>query len=147
MPWATDIHLDHATESARRWFCQAISEQADALVVMGDIAESHSHSLSTTFMVMDALVDKLIDFVLGDHDYYRGSVMGTQSAVAEIVRGSQKLTYLTQAGVVELSPRTALIGHNGWADEGLELTAEDRGRGGGVKKNLVTRWQSHNFRG
>ena len=41
LAWATDIHLDHASESARRRFCQSVKEQADALVVTGDIAESH----------------------------------------------------------------------------------------------------------
>ena len=41
LAWATDIHLDHASESARRRFCQSVNEQADALVVTGDIAESH----------------------------------------------------------------------------------------------------------
>jgi len=41
LAWATDIHLDHATESACRQFCQAANEQADALVFTGDIAESN----------------------------------------------------------------------------------------------------------
>jgi len=41
LAWATDIHLDHASEAARREFCQFVNEQADALVVTGDIAESH----------------------------------------------------------------------------------------------------------
>ena len=67
-------------------------------------------------MVMDDLVGKPIYFVLGNHDFYRGSVAGTRSAVAEIVHGSQNLVYLTQAGVVELTPHTALVGHDGWAD-------------------------------
>ena len=37
LAWATDIHLDHASEAARRKFCQSVNDQADALVVTGDI--------------------------------------------------------------------------------------------------------------
>jgi len=48
LAWATDIHLDHASESARRKFCQFIKEQADALVIMGDTAESHVISAALT---------------------------------------------------------------------------------------------------
>ncbi len=32
LAWATDIHLDHASEAARRRFCESVQEQADALV-------------------------------------------------------------------------------------------------------------------
>jgi len=38
---ATDIHLDHVGESARRRFCQSVPEQDNSLVVTDDIAESH----------------------------------------------------------------------------------------------------------
>ena len=41
LAWSTDIHLDHAKESARQRFCQSVNGQAEALVVTGDIAESH----------------------------------------------------------------------------------------------------------
>ncbi len=99
---------------ARRRFLESIREQTDVLVVSGDIAESNS--LGATLMVMDALVGRPIYFVLGNHDFYRGSVAGTRSAVAEMIGGCQAMVYLSQAGVVELTPSTALVGHDGWAD-------------------------------
>jgi 3',5'-cyclic AMP phosphodiesterase CpdA len=114
LAWATDIHLNFVTTMARRRFLESVSGQADALVVTGDIAESNS--LGATLMVMDAIVDRPIYFVLGNHDFYRGSVGGTRSAVTEMIHGSQKMVYLSQAGVVELTPNTALVGHDGWAD-------------------------------
>ena len=40
LAWATDIHLDHAGESARRKFCQSVKEQADALAA--DLIEAGS---------------------------------------------------------------------------------------------------------
>jgi hypothetical protein len=36
--------------------------------------------------------------------------------VANAARQSKYLTYLTATGVVELTPRTAIVGHDGWAD-------------------------------
>ena len=112
LAWATDIHLDHATESARRRFCQSVEEQADALVVTGDIAESHI--LGSALTALATLTERPVYFVLGNHDFYRGSVASTRRQVGYVV--GENLVYLSQAGVVELTPNTALVGHDGWAD-------------------------------
>ena len=112
LAWATDIHLDHAGESARRKFCQSVKEQADALVVTGDIAESHI--LGSALTALATLTERPVYFVLGNHDFYRGSVAGTRRQVGYVV--GEGLVYLSQAGVVELTPTTALVGHDGWAD-------------------------------
>ncbi len=112
LAWATDIHLDHASESARRRFCQSVNEQADALVVTGDIAESHI--LGSALESLATLTGRPVYFVLGNHDFYRGSVAGTRRQVGYVV--TESLVYLSQAGVVELTPSTALVGHDGWAD-------------------------------
>ena len=114
LAWATDIHLDHATESARRRFCQSVNEQADALVVTGDIAESHI--LGTTLTMLAELTAVPVYFVLGNHDFYRGSVAATRRIVGYVVNDTPGLVYLSQAGVVELKSSTALVGHDGWAD-------------------------------
>ena len=53
LAWATDIHLNFVTTMACRRFLESVKEQADALVVTGDIAESNS--LGTTLIAMDAL--------------------------------------------------------------------------------------------
>ncbi len=112
LAWATDIHLDHATESARRRFCQSVNEQANALVVTGDIAESLI--LGSALESLATLTGRPVFFVLGNHDFYRGSVAGTRRQVGYVV--GEGLVYLNQAGVVELTPTTALVGHDGWAD-------------------------------
>jgi 3',5'-cyclic AMP phosphodiesterase CpdA len=112
LAWATDIHFDHATESARRKFFESVNEQADAMVVTGDIAESHI--LGSTLKSLATPTDGPVYFVLGNHDFYRGSVAGTRRQVGHVV--GDGLVYLSQAGVVELTPNTALVGHDGWAD-------------------------------
>jgi len=91
--------------------------QADALVVSGDIAESNS--LDEILRQMDAVLTMPVYFVLGNHDFYRGDVAGIRSAVAGMVSGAKNLVYLSQAGVVELLPSTALVGHDGWPDARL----------------------------
>ncbi len=114
LAWATDIHLDHAKNTVQHKFYESVKEQADALVLTGDIAESPS--IGRVLTVMEMLVERPIYFVLGNHDYYRGSIADTRFYVAQVVGESRRLVYLSQAGVVELTPSTALVGHDGWAD-------------------------------
>jgi 3',5'-cyclic-AMP phosphodiesterase len=114
LAWATDIHLNHATNTAQHGFYQAIGEQGDALVVTGDIAESPS--IGRFLMVVAMLAKRPIYFVLGNHDYYGGSIASTRRQVAQVVSDTKGLVYLSQSGVVELTPSTALVGHDGWAD-------------------------------
>lgn len=117
LAWATDIHLSFPKLPVRRRFLESATDQADALVVTGDIAESHS--LGEMLRQMDVLVGKPIYFVLGNHDFYRGSVARTRRDVAEMISGSRNLVYLSQSGPVGLTPNTALVGHDGWADARL----------------------------
>ena len=117
LAWATDLHLDVISQVRRRRFLDSIRDRADALVVSGDIAESTS--LVGTLHEMDAVLGRPIYFVLGNHDYYHGSVAGTRRSVAAAVVGSRFLTYLSGADVVELTPGTALVGHDGWGDARL----------------------------
>ena len=114
LAWATDIHLNFLDDLERRQFLEPINAQADALVVTGDIAESNS--VREALRQIGDVLDMPVYFVLGNHDFYRGSVSRTRADVAEMIRGSGNLVYLSQAGVVELTRDTALIGHDGWAD-------------------------------
>jgi predicted MPP superfamily phosphohydrolase len=129
LAWATDVHLNFLTSVERRPFLESINGQADALVVTGDIGESNN--LGEILHQMNLVLDMPVYFVLGNHDFYRGSVASTRADVGEMIRGSEKLVYLTQVGVVELTPSTALVGHDGWADarlgdvEGSEVILND----------------------
>jgi 3',5'-cyclic-AMP phosphodiesterase len=62
---------------------------------------------------------KPIYFVLGNRDFHRSSIRGTRAAAAQLAESEPLLNYLTNASVMELSPQTALIGHDGWADARL----------------------------
>lgn len=84
------------------------------MAICGDIGESHD--LAKYLVEMNETIQKPIYFVLGNHDFYRGSIATTRLEVAEIAEQSRYLTYLTAMRVLELTPDTAIIGHDGWPD-------------------------------
>ena len=117
LAWLTDIHLNFLDEVERKRFWETASEQADAFAITGDIAESPS--IIDCLKEMEEILRRPIYFVLGNHDFYRGSISETRDEVTRLAEQSEFLVYMTAVTVVELSPRTALIGHDGWADARL----------------------------
>ncbi len=115
LAWLTDIHLNFVDDIQRRGqFLESVKEQSDAVAVSGDIGESHD--VVKYLREMDEVIQKPTYFVLGNHDFYRGSIAKTRLEVADVARQSKHLKYLTAMGVVELTPRTAIVGHDGWPD-------------------------------
>ena len=114
LAWLTDIHLNFLDATERRRFLESVKEQADVVAVSGDIGESHD--VVKYLQEMEEIVQKPIHFVLGNHDFYRGSIAKTRVEVAELARESKCLNYLTAMGVAELAPATAIVGHDGWPD-------------------------------
>ncbi len=114
LAWLTDIHLNFVGTAARRALMEKVERVCDAVVISGDIAESHD--VEGYLTEMEEIVQKPIYFVLGNHDFYRGSVAETRERVGWLAERSDRLVYLTREGVVEVTPNTALVGHDGWAD-------------------------------
>lgn len=114
LAWITDIHLNFVDAPAKRRFFQSVAEQADAVAISGDIAESHD--VCRYLQKIEEIVQKPIYFVLGNHDFYRGSIPEVRRMVTETAEESKHLKYLTAMNVEALTPSTAIIGHDGWAD-------------------------------
>lgn len=115
--WATDVHLDHlrAREAAFE-FGRALSrEQPEAvgLVVTGDIAEARS--VERTLQDLVRGFSRPVYFVLGNHDYYRGSFQAVDRAVAATCRATEGLYWLRHE-VVPLADAVLLVGIDGWYD-------------------------------
>ena len=73
LAWLTDLHLNFIAPKERLAFYQTIVDtKIDAVLVSGDSAEAPS--LCDIFLEMVHAIGKPIYFVLGNHDYYRGSV-------------------------------------------------------------------------
>jgi predicted phosphohydrolase len=111
--WATDIHLNAAEPDVVEGFCDGVaSSGADCLLLGGDIAEAMDVEEQLTMLA--ARLRMPIYFVLGNHDYYGSSI----EAVRERMRRLEDphLHWLPATGCVQLTPKTALVGHGGWAD-------------------------------
>jgi predicted MPP superfamily phosphohydrolase len=117
LAWLTDIHLNFVSAERRRRLLNTIARQADAVAISGDIGESPN--VGHFLQEMAHALGRQVFFVLGNHDFYRGSIARTREAMARLAGESEHLVYLTAVGVVELTPDTALVGHDGWADARL----------------------------
>lgn len=120
LAWATDLHLDVDVD-AEEVGAEFAKSGADALVITGDIAVSNMLA-----GCLDTLVDTVgvpIFFVLGNHDYYGSTFRETDQVADRVQRPG--LTWLRKAGVVKLSPTTALVGTDGLYDFGYGTGPED----------------------
>jgi len=117
LAWLTDIHLNFLAPDHREDFLKTVAGRCDAVVVSGDIGESPG--IEGLLREMESALQKPTYFVLGNHDFYKGSIAGTRERVGKMARQSDHLVYLTEEGVVQLTPNTAMVGHDGWADARL----------------------------
>jgi 3',5'-cyclic AMP phosphodiesterase CpdA len=115
LAWATDIHLNFLTSAEVESFCHRIkAAQPDALLLGGDIGEA-----ADVMGYLEMLAARLtlpIYFVLGNHDFYGGSITRVRLAALNVMRDSEWLHYLSACDVVVLTEHTGLLGHDGWGD-------------------------------
>jgi Icc protein len=115
LAWVTDIHLNFIGAEQAAAFAQAIAAVGpDVVLVAGDIAEAPT--VEAHLLALARTLDRPIYFVLGNHDFYFGGIAAVRAAVDTLPARSPWLHWMNTAGVVELSARTALVGHDGWGD-------------------------------
>ncbi len=115
LAWLTDPHLNFAgvqkahalAERARAW-------RAGALVISGDIGESHDVEGWLTLLAQRAGCP--IYFVLGNHDYYGAPISETREAIAALCVRVPGLVWLHGARPITLTSQVALVGVDGWGD-------------------------------
>lgn len=118
LAWATDLHLDWLDGATRRDFYEELRfTEADALLLGGDYGDART--TPAYLGEMAHVLARPIYFVLGNHDFYYGSIAATREMVARQAASSRWLRYLTVSGPVELTEGCALTGHDGWADARL----------------------------
>ncbi len=114
--WATDIHLDCVErEDVFAWCKRLQATQCEALLIGGDIAMADD--FIGRLQLLESRLSMPIYFVLGNHDYYGGSVASVRRAAREA--RTDTLMWLPDAGVVDLGEGHALVGHGGWGDARL----------------------------
>ena len=113
--WLTDIHLNFVTsEDIAQFLARVNDEDPDLLLVGGDIGEAAD--VTRYLAMLDDELRRPIYFVLGNHDFYFGSIARVRDQVRALCAERSNLTYLTDGGVWPLTWSVGLIGHDGWAD-------------------------------
>jgi Icc-related predicted phosphoesterase len=113
--WITDIHLDFLDEEARDAFYAVVDdENADAILLGGDITTALD--LQPVLRAMAARIRAPIYYVLGNHDFYRGSIAEVRAEMSPLCEEVASLHWLPNAGVLALAPGVGLIGQDGWGD-------------------------------
>ena len=113
--WLTDNHLEFLGSKKTIAFVKELaSQKLDGLFITGDI--STALQIEAHLQLFEDLYQSPVYFVLGNHDYYGGSLETVRKIVEEICSKSKWLHWLPVSGVVRLNKDTCLIGHGGWAD-------------------------------
>lgn len=113
--WVSDAHLDHLEPNGVEEFFQSLADAApDVLLLGGDIALADS--LELHLRRLEGLAQCPIYFVLGNHDYYHGSIANLRQSMAALNHNTCHLRWLREAGVVGLTTRAGLVGCGGWGD-------------------------------
>jgi 3',5'-cyclic AMP phosphodiesterase CpdA len=113
--WATDIHLNFVAERHRFSFAESVlAHDPDIVLLGGDLAEADN--VASYLQELEHWIERPIYFVLGNHDFYRGSINSVRESISELARNSGHLFWLNTAGVVPIGEDTSLVGHDSWAD-------------------------------
>ena len=114
--WLTDLHLNFVDHARLVALCDDVkSREVDAVLVGGDIAEARD--VIWHLRELDEQLDLPIYFVLGNHDFYFGSIDGVRREMVAFSVAMHRLTYLSNAPEpLTLAPGVGLVGHDGWAD-------------------------------
>ncbi|MGB0383804.1 MAG: metallophosphoesterase family protein [Ardenticatenaceae bacterium] len=113
--WFTDIHLEFLNSNQRTSFCKEMAEtKPDVVLIGGDI--STAPKFTTHLLMVEEQLECPIYFVLGNHDFYGGSITKMRQTAKKISDSSRQLHWLTNSGIVKLTENSALIGHGSWAD-------------------------------
>lgn len=124
LAWLTGIHLIFTWDPAEQRFDPAYHDlikevretNADGVLLSGDIAEA-PELLRYLRQLESDLTGLPIYFILGNHDFYRGSIDQVREEVTAFASNSENLIYLTASvAPIALTERVGLIGHDGLAD-------------------------------
>ncbi len=113
--WVTDIHLNFMGPKERSAFYSTLCDShPEAVFITGDIAEAPC--LREMLLEMQQAIAVPIYFVLGNHDFYHGSIEAVTRDIQALCLTQTGLHYLSASELVELTPKTVLLGHDGWGD-------------------------------
>lgn len=117
----SDCHLNFLHMGANEVFLDSVLAHVgpgNALVITGDIGEAPNvQTLMEIWKIRMEAQGSELYFVLGNHDFYRGSIENVRDRIGN---GILKTNWLRTCGVVQLGENTALVGDDGWYDGGYD---------------------------
>jgi predicted MPP superfamily phosphohydrolase len=115
LAWGTDWHLNFLKPPERQEFIERVARtDADAFAISGDFTDGRN--LERDLLRLGSAINKPVFLLLGNHDRYHASFAEAEAIVQRAVLQHPQLHRLTGGELVELSPATALLGVDGWAD-------------------------------
>ena len=96
------------------FYRELIETDSDGVVISGDIAEATS--VEPILKEMASTIQKPIYFVLGNHDYYRGSINDLRNKMTSITKDEPFLCWLPASGPQKLNNDVVLLGYDCFAD-------------------------------
>jgi len=116
--WLSDLHLNFLQEDQLQSFIQNLSStHVDAWLVSGDLAEAPT--IVQYLQLLQENLESPTYFVLGNHDFYRGSFARVHEEVDAFTKEHTNLHWLTTSPPASLSSDLALIGDDAWGDARL----------------------------
>ena len=113
--WLTDLHLEFLqTEQVHTFIGHLINNMPDIVLVGGDTGTAGN--FVSFLKALEKRLEHPIYFVLGNHDYYYGSIKEVRAIADNLSKSSHWLKWLPVQGIVPISETTCLIGHGSWAD-------------------------------
>ncbi len=113
--WVTDIHLNFLDKKETEIFYEKINkENPDILLIGGDMGDSNN--VKNYLEEMSCKINSKIYFVLGNHDFYFGSISETKKEIIELSKGIEKLKFLDVENPIDVTSKIGIIGQGGWAD-------------------------------
>jgi len=113
--WLTDIHFDFLSRRQQATFLVRLAEQAPQAVLLGGDLSTAPRLAEDLKSIGDAL-QAPIYFVLGNHDFYYGSIEKIRRQVRRLSQQRKELFWLEDTGCVPLTNEAALVGHGCWGD-------------------------------
>ena len=113
LAWTADPHLEWLNDTLSRFLLELEMSETEGLIISGDISNANQIKKHLRRL---AQLPMPVYFVLGNHDIYGSSFDYVHKMVRRSVRDHKNLTWLTESQPIQLTDKTYLIGHDGWAD-------------------------------
>ena len=127
LAWVTDPHLNFvSSQRVAAFTAEVAASRPDAVLLGGDVGEAHE--VASLLETLARAWSVPVYFVLGNHDFYRGSIAAVRAEVQALTQRVPNLTYLSTAAPVLLPGGTLLVGTDGWGDGGFGNAAGSKVR-------------------